>query len=172
MYSLKIKSVLVALLIGSMSFVPLSARKHTKSETAGDVLQITIPISALAIALSKDDTEGMKQLFYSVTASTAVTWGLKLAVNKKRPRGGKYSFPSGHTSLAFSGASFLGMRYGCAYGVPAVGLASYVGYSRVQAKRHDWADVIGGAVIGGLSSYVFTTTFDQNKTQKKTNSDK
>ncbi len=163
MYSLKSKSILISLLIGIISLSPLSARKRSTTETAGDVIQITIPVTALLIAFGKDDTQGMKQLFYSVAASTAVTWGLKLAVNKKRPKGGKYSFPSGHTSLAFSGASFLGMRYGCAYGIPAVGAASYVGYSRTHAKRHDWADVIGGAVVGGLSSYVFTTSYAEHK---------
>lgn len=167
MYSLKSKPILVILLIGIISLSPLSARKHSTTETAGDIIQITIPVTALLIAFSKDDTQGMKQLFYSVAASTVATWGVKLAVNKKRPKGGKYSFPSGHTSLAFSGASFLGMRYGCAYGIPAVGAASYVGYSRTQAKRHDWADVIGGALVGSISSYIFTTSYAENKKPEK-----
>lgn len=172
MYSLKIKAILVTLLICIISLSPLSAKKRSTTETAGDVIQITIPVTALLIAFGKDDTQGMKQLFYSVATSTAVTWGLKFAFNKKRPRGGKYSFPSGHTSLAFTGSTFLGMRYGCSYGIPAFGAASYVGYSRVHARRHDWADVIGGALVGGISSYMFTTTFDQNKPEKKANNDK
>ncbi len=110
----------------------------------------------------------MKQLFYSVAASTAATWALKLSINKKRPRGGKYSFPSGHTSLAFSGASFLGMRYGTAYGAPAIGAATYVGYSRVHAKRHYWGDVIGGGIIGGLAGFLFTTPYQEIKKAEKT----
>lgn len=160
------KYILATLLIAATISAPLSAKKHTKTETAGDVLQITIPVAALITAFSKDDTEGMKQLAYSVAVSTAATWALKFAIHKKRPRGGKYAFPSAHTSLAFTGSTFLGMRYGYAYGIPAFGAASYVGYSRVHVKRHDWTDVIGGALVGGISSYIFTTTHDQNKAEK------
>ncbi len=167
MHSLKLVSIFLALLI---TLSPLCAKKHSSTETAGDVIQITIPVTALLIAFGKDDTEGMKQLFYSVAASTAATWALKLAVRKKRPGSSKnrHSFPSGHTSLAFSGASFLGMRYGAAYGVPACGAASYVGYSRIQSKRHDWADVICGGIIGGLSGFLFTTPQPEKKEQKPT----
>jgi len=163
---LNMKYILASLLIVAIVSTPLSARKRTKTETTGDVLQITIPVAALITAFSKDDTEGMKQLAYSVAASTAATWALKFAVHKKRPRGGKYAFPSAHTSLAFTGSTFLGMRYGYAYGVPSAAAASYVGYSRVQVRRHDWTDVIGGALVGGISSYIFTTTHDQNKAEK------
>jgi len=167
MYLHNLKPILVSLIIGLISISPLAAKKRSTTEKAGDVIQITIPVSALLIAFGKDDTEGMKQLFYSVAASTAATWGLKLAFNKKRPKGGKYSFPSGHTSLAFSGASFLGMRYGCAYGVPAIGAASYVGYTRVHARRHYWGDVIGGGIIGGLAGFLFTTPYQEMKKAEK-----
>lgn len=168
MHILKFKYFFVGLLISLMTVSPLSARKHTRTENAGDILQITIPVAALITAFSKDDTEGMKQLCYSVITSTAATWALKFAVHKKRPRGGKYSFPSAHTSLAFTGATFLGGRYGYGYGVPAFAGASYVGYSRVYAKRHGWTDVLGGALVGGISSYIFTTPYqDMKKTEKK-----
>lgn len=152
----KIRAIFVFCLC-LLSLQTLWGAKHSSIERAGDVIQITIPVSALLIAFSKDDTQGMKQLLYSVGVSTAATWALKLAINSKRPKGGKYSFPSGHTSLAFSGASFLGMRYGMPYGIPAYAGASFVGYSRVYAKRHYWIDILGGALIGGVSSYLFTT---------------
>ena len=167
MFLHKFKPILICLIISLISLSSLEARKRSKTETAGDVIQITIPVTSLLIAFGKDDTEGMKQLFYSVAASTAATWGLKLAFNKKRPKGGKYSFPSGHTSLAFSGASFLGMRYGCAYGAPAIGATSYVGYSRVQAKRHYWGDVIGGGIIGGLAGFLLTSPYQEVKKAEK-----
>ena len=167
MFLHKFKPILICLIISLISLSSLEARKRSKTETAGDVIQITIPVTSLLIAFGKDDTEGMKQLFYSVAASTAATWGLKLAFNKKRPKGGKYSFPSGHTSLAFSGASFLGMRYGAAYGVPSIGAASYVGYTRVHARRHYWGDVIGGGIIGGLSGFLFTTPYQEVKKTEK-----
>jgi membrane-associated phospholipid phosphatase len=166
MFKPKLQSIFLVTLI---CLSPLCAKKHNR-EKVGQVIQVTIPVTGLLIAFSKDDTEGMKQLFYSVAASTAATWALKLTVRKKRPGNSKnrHSFPSGDTSLAFSGASFLGMRYGAAYGVPACGAASYVGYSRVQAKRHDWADVLCGGAIGALSGFLFTTPQLEKKQEKQT----
>ncbi len=163
MRSHKLISIFLALLL---TLSPLCAKKRS-AEKVGQIIQITIPVTALLIAFGKDDTEGMKQLFYSVAASTAATWALKLTVRKKRPGSSKnrHSFPSGDTSLAFSGASFLGMRYGAAYGAPAVGAASYVGYSRIKAKRHDWADVICGGIVGSLSGFLFTTPLPEKKAE-------
>ncbi len=166
MFKQKLQSIFLITLV---CLSPLCAKKHSR-EKVGQIIQITIPVTGLLIAFGKDDTEGMKQLFYSVAASTAATWALKLTVRKKRPGSSKnrHSFPSGDTSLAFSGASFLGMRYGVAYGAPGLAAASYVGYSRVQAKRHDWADVICGGVIGGLSGFLFTTPQPEKKQEKST----
>ena len=171
MYTLKFRSILFGTLLAFITQSSIYAKKHSSIERAGDVIQITIPVTALLIAFGKDDTQGMKELFYTVAASTAATWALKFAVNSKRQKGGKYSFPSGHTSLAFSGASFLGMRYGMAYGAPAVGAASFVGYSRVYAKRHYWSDILGGALIGGLSGFFFTTSQAEKTSLKHQPSD-
>ena len=66
------------------------------------------------------------------------------------------SFPSGHTALAFSGASFIAYRYEKKYAIPAYLLATFVGYSRVYAKKHYWDDVIVGAGIGVLSTLFYT----------------
>jgi membrane-associated phospholipid phosphatase len=50
-------------------------------------------------------------------------------------------------------------RYGWEYGVPAYAAASFVAYSRVEANRHYPRDVIAGAGIGILSSYIFTRPY-------------
>lgn len=136
------------------------AKRHKTVETVGDVVQITIPLSALGISWYKDDTKGVKELFYSVLTSTAATWALKFAFNKKRPRGGRYSFPSAHTSTAFSGSSYLGFRYGMGYGIPYSLASAFVGYSRVNAHRHYWTDVIAGGAVGAISAYFFTTKYE------------
>ena len=88
-----------------------------------------------------------------------ITHGLKYAVDRKRPDGGNYSFPSGHTSAAFSGASFLGRRYGWKCGVPAYVAASYVGWSRVECDKHYWEDVIVGAFLGISITCLFTKPY-------------
>lgn len=70
------------------------------------------------------------------------------------------SFPSGHTSTAFQGASFIHLRYGFLKGLPAYGVATFVGYSRVHADKHYVSDVVAGAALGTLSTYLFTGRFD------------
>jgi membrane-associated phospholipid phosphatase len=50
-------------------------------------------------------------------------------------------------------------RYGWEYGVPAYAAASFVAYSRVEAKQHFPHDVIAGAAIGIASSYIFTRPY-------------
>jgi membrane-associated phospholipid phosphatase len=38
-------------------------------------------------------------------------------------------------------------------------LATYVGWARTYAKKHDWWDVLAGAAIGAGSAYIFTRPF-------------
>jgi membrane-associated phospholipid phosphatase len=130
-------------------------------ETAGDVLQVALPVTALAATLSRDDTEGSLQFLKSFASTMGATYALKLTIDKERPDGGDMSFPSGHTSAAFSGASFLQRRYGWAYGLPAYAAASFVGWSRVDADRHHWEDVIAGAAIGIAGTYIFTRPWEE-----------
>jgi len=77
-------------------------------------------------------------------------------VKKKRPNGGGKSFPSGHTSSAFQGASFVHQRYGLKYALPAYLGAAYVGYSRVKSDNHHVEDVIAGAALGIVTNLYFT----------------
>ena len=91
--------------------------------------------------------------------SLVITHSLKRIINKERPNGGDYSFPSGHTSAAFTGAAFIERKYGFKYGIPSYLLASYVGWTRIQANKHDKWDVLGGAIIGIGSAYIFTKPF-------------
>ena len=42
---------------------------------------------------------------------------------------------------------------------PTYVVSTYVGWSRVYGKKHDWWDVAAGAAIGVGSSYLFTRPF-------------
>jgi membrane-associated phospholipid phosphatase len=88
-----------------------------------------------------------------------VTYGLKYTVDEKRPNGGSHSFPSAHTSISFSAAEFMRKRYGWEYGIPAYAAASFVAYSRVESREHWPHDVIAGASIGIVSSFIFTKPY-------------
>jgi membrane-associated phospholipid phosphatase len=136
-----------------------TASASSSVETAGDVLQFVLPASAGVMTLSLRDWEGGLQFLESGALTMGVTYGLKNTVTETRPNGGSQSFPSAHTSISFFAAEYWRKRYGWEYGVPAYALASFVAYSRVEAKAHYPHDVIAGAAIGIASSYIFTRPY-------------
>jgi membrane-associated phospholipid phosphatase len=151
--------------------------------TAGDILQLVLPATAGGLTLAYPgnegngkvedflghaeeklglgyrDTQGTVQFAESLGLTLGTTYVLKYAVNERRPNGGSQSFPSGHSTISFFAAEFMRKRYGWEYGIPAYGLASFVAYSRVEAREHYAHDVIAGAAIGIVSSYIFTRPY-------------
>lgn len=134
--------------------------KQKAVKTSGDVIFVAAPLTCLATTIFLGDMQGLKQGAFAGATSLGVTYLLKFAVGKERPDGGNnLSFPSAHTAVTFTGAAFLQRRYGWQWGVPAYLLAGYVGWSRTYANKHDWWDVVAGAVIGAGSAYIFTRPF-------------
>jgi len=107
------------------------------------------------------DREGLVQFAKSFAATEAATVALKYSIDSDRPNGDSHSFPSGHTSTAFSGASFLQRRYGWKYGIPAYIAASFVGWSRIESDNHYLKDVLAGAAIGIIGTYIFTDPYQE-----------
>ena len=138
-------------------------------EDTGDILQIAIPLSAGITTIIKKDWEGTKQFALSYTTSLVITHSLKKIIRKERPEGRNLydAFPSGHTTSAFSGASFIQRRYGWKYGKWAYLGAAIVGVSRMEGPDgwHDIWDVLAGAGIGIGSTYLFTKPYEQEKYQ-------
>jgi membrane-associated phospholipid phosphatase len=152
---------IIALLCGMIPLLAAGAsvRAGDSIETAGDALSILLPATAAGLTIGLRDGKGAVQFGESAALTLGVTYALKYAVDEERPNGGSYSFPSGHTSISFSSAEFMRKRYGWMYGAPAYAAAMFVAYSRVESREHYTHDVIAGAIIGFVSSYVFTTPF-------------
>lgn len=142
------------------SLMVSTAHAKSSSEKAGDILQFLIPATTYTSTFVMDDEEGRDEFYKSFATNIVVTEGLKYAINKPRPENnGDHAFPSGHTSITFQSAAFVQKRYGVKYSIPIYIAATYVGWSRVDAKKHDWADVAGGAAVGILSSNYFTKPY-------------
>ncbi|MFZ4106344.1 phosphatase PAP2 family protein [Flavobacterium sp.] len=134
--------------------------------TSGDILQLAIPAVAFGSTFiwNDDNSQPTWQFIKSYGTGLILTQALKRLVLEKRPDGSdNYSFPSGHTTSSFSGAAFIQQRYGWKYGLPSYVLASYVGYTRVQAHKHYPWDVLGGAIIGIGTSYLFIKPYSKKK---------
>lgn len=153
------KLYILILLLCLTSFVT-AARSREAVKTSTDILMFAAPAAGLVTSLAIGDYEGTKQLAFGAATSVAASYLLKYCVKKRRPDHSDYhSFPSNHSAVAFQGASFIQRRYGWKYGIPAYLISGYVAWGRVYARRHDCWDVLAGAAIGIVSSYIFTHPF-------------
>ena len=127
------------------------------------------PLVVFSAGIIKHDTKMQKDAAYMMGAfvlSSVVTNLAKNAFHKERPyerysqitkrsSGGGYSFPSGHTSAAFTTATSISLCYPKWYVIaPAYIWAVSVGYSRVYQGVHYPSDVLAGAVVGAGSAWI------------------
>lgn len=92
-----------------------------------------------------------KYLLISNLITAGITHGLKNILNKTRPNGSDHSFPSGHTSFAFTNASVLYHEFHQT--APVVAYSGYAfavttGSFRMLNNKHWLSDVLVGAGIG------------------------
>lgn len=163
------KRLVAVIAAGAIALVPapgLAAGNGNDPDLRfGDIAQIAIPAFGLGMTWVRDDAPGRKQWLESTASNFMATQALKYAFADTawgtRPNGGPHSFPSGHTSSACSGASFLAHRYGWNYGGPALALAAVTGYSRVDERMHHARDVIAGCALAYGLSRAWVTPRDE-----------
>lgn len=146
---------------------PTNAYFKALSSTAKPVA-VAIPFGMLAVSLiSEQDATAMQA--YEAVASIAVaaiaTEAMKKLIQRQRPYevyndiypveyDNGSSFPSGHTSIAFSVATSLTLSTKKWYvAVPALLWASGVGYSRIYLGQHYPTDIAAGALTGAASAF-------------------
>ncbi len=103
------------------------------------------------ISLYNNDTknyEVSKTLINALALNGLTPLALKGIVRTRSPNGDPWGWPSGHTSSTFCLATVLHEAYGPWVGVPLFAFAGFVGYERIDARNHDFSDVISGALIG------------------------
>lgn len=139
-------------------FANLYANVFTNKEKArktGDIVQIALPFYAIGTTIYNDDfVDGGKNFLISFASTQASVEILKRVVREERPnKENRLSFPSGHSAASFASASFIHKRYGFNQAIVPYILATYVGYSRVKARKHYTHDVIAGGLLAGAISY-------------------
>lgn len=101
----------------------------------------------------------------------AIVAPLKAMTNRLRPdMNNDQSFPSGHTTQAFIGATFLHKEYGHLspwYSVGGYAVAASVGALRIMNDKHFLSDVLFGAGIGILVTNVAYLTHRYRRTKKR-----
>ena len=86
------------------------------------------------------------------------TWvqAVKVSVNRRRPDGTSFSFPSGHVASSFATATIVQREFGWKLGAPMYGLASYVAAARIAQNHHYLSDVAFGAALGIAGAHSLT----------------
>ena len=143
-------------------------------------MSIGAPIAVLGIGIIQKDSSLKSKGIFMVEAfcvNAFTTTALKLAFKRDRPfvtypfldkqaDAGSYSFPSGHTSSAFTLATSLSMAYPKWYViVPSYVYACAAGYSRLHLGVHYPSDVLAGALVGAGSAIL--ANYLQQKCTKK-----
>lgn len=132
-------------------------------------ISVGIPAGLIISGWAKKDSSLIHDGLYiggSILASGIITVGLKYGIDRERPfitypeiekltEAGSPSFPSGHTSMAFSTATSLAISYPKWYVIaPSFLWASGVGYSRMHLGVHYPSDVFVGALVGSGSAWL------------------
>ena len=137
------------------------ARDEEAWDHAGSIARDGLVLAALGVPAVQGDWKGDLQAGASIGAAFVVTAGLKEAFPEWRPdHSDRKSFPSGHASVSFAAAATLQNRYGWQVGLPAQIVATFVGISRIEARKHHWYDVAVGAAIGETSGFLLTSKHD------------
>jgi PAP2 superfamily len=124
----------------------------------GDVLSVAMPVGVAAYEAGRRDDEGLWQFGKSWAATVVSTEILKHTTNVTRPDGSDdRSFPSQHAANAFVAATYMHRRHGFEQAWPLYLAATYVGWTRVQADKHRWADIAGSAALAGAFSWCLVT---------------
>ena len=133
------------------------------------VFNIAAPAAVFTAGLIKHDKKLEISAAYMAggfIVSTIITQGTKRIVQRQRPfdkysfivkrdEGGGYSFPSGHTSAAFTTATSISLLFPKWYVIaPAYLWAASIGYARMYQGVHYSTDVLAGAVVGAGSAWL------------------
>ncbi len=122
--------------------------------TWGDMkVQAPLALGVWALGSVADNREAAS-LGFDMSRSLLLTYGtvsvLKKSIQRTRPNGDKYSFPSGHTAAAFSTAGVVSRRYGGWAGGAAISLGVLTALGRMEDFKHYASDVAAGATIGWI----------------------
>lgn len=115
------------------------------------------------MSIQEDGWKGAFQFTSAALTTQLAVEGLKEVVEKERPDyeegDSKRSFPSGHAASAFSAATFIHKRYGWKKALIPYSLATFTAYSRVYAKRHYVEDVLAGAGVAALFTWLIVDEY-------------
>jgi membrane-associated phospholipid phosphatase len=176
----------------NLDFRILKSINHAYTPSGGIVFKtVTNSINPISLGLpvglfiggkaskNKEMVWNSLELASATAINGLFTTTIKLSIHRERPFisypnditkysvAGSYSFPSGHTSMAFCTATSISLMYPKWYIiVPAYLWAGSVGYSRMYLGVHYPTDVLAGALLGTGTSIGTHYLFKYIKTKR------
>lgn len=120
----------------------------TSLSKIGSVLGSGYPGVAIGVAQLLWDQPNGLITSRAILFTAASHFTIATIAGRERPNNGPRSFPSGHTSTAFTIAGALAYEYGWWVGVPALATATFIGASRMADNAHWFSDTIAAAGLG------------------------
>ncbi len=144
---------------------PAPTPKEKRWRQASDVSVIGISVAPAAIALIDDSPETAGKVLtvaHTLLLENFIVTGIKTSVRRPRPKPNAYpsvpakgddtlSFPSGHSSAAFAGATLFARLFpeaSLAAKLGAFGVAGMTALARIEGDKHFFTDTAVGALIG------------------------
>ena len=178
--------VLVVLSIGAATIYPSDMEgRYAQSRGGHDMLHVVLIEDygrfintglQLAVPLLLRDAAGLKQLAVITVGGILAShgpkrllndvelWGTRLGQRPSSPDT-KHNMPSGHATLAGSGAYFLMRRYSLWFGLIVLPVLLATMYARVMLDEHTISAVIAGALTGMLVTALFTTRWRRRRSE-------
>lgn len=143
---------------------PLSTSIFKFTSNSAYFIPFAYPAISFTVGKFNKDNPLVRESFFSavsLTAASLMSYSIKIATKRPRPYdkypnvltiekpSKTYSFPSGHTTVAFCTATSMTLYYQKWYvAVPAYAWACSVAYSRMYLGKHYPSDLIGGIILG------------------------
>jgi hypothetical protein len=113
------------------------------------VLGSSLALWSIGEALHDDRVSDFgRDLAATFVATGAWVWALKMSIGAPRPNGAPYSFPSGHTAVAFATATTIHRHFGGWAGFFGYTAATMTAAARMEDRKHFFRDVSFGAALG------------------------
>ena len=136
----------------------------TLSSNSAYIIPFAYPAITFSVGKIRKNNLLVRESFYSsvsLATSCLFSYTMKIIIQRPRPYdaypnqliidkpSNTYSFPSGHTTVAFCTATNMALYYRKWYViVPAYLWAGSVAYSRMYLGKHYPSDVLGGIILG------------------------
>lgn len=171
-----VTSIIIMLFVGTNPAI--AAKSKGTLQTFGDYAQIINPLVAATLASQE---KGVGHFVMIFGQSTLITHAVKYTSGNskwkfsKRPsiEGKKNRYdgmPSGHTNSAWVAASYIRTfsKENKHLSIPLYITAAVTGYSRVHAKKHTVSQVVAGAALAEIVTYI-NSKLDWSNEYKSTN---